>query len=85
MFNNLFNDPIIKQLSEAYLDILSEDHTQEQIDKLSVEELKALVSEYKDKVEMAKDEEEANKNKQELQMILDELKSREDNEEKSEE
>jgi len=85
MFNNFFNDPIIKQLSEAYLDILSEDHTQEQIDKLSVEELKALVSEYKDKVEMAKDEEEANKNKQELQMILDELKSREDNEEKSEE
>jgi len=85
MFNNLFNDPIIKQLSEAHLDILSEDHTQEQIDKLSVEELKALVSEYKDKVEMAKDEEEANKNKQELQMILDELKSREDNEEKSEE
>lgn len=85
MFNNFFNDPIIKQLSEAYLDILTEDHTQEQIDKLSVEELKALVSEYKDKVEMAKDQEELAKNKKELQMIMNELKSREDTEENSEE
>ena len=77
MFNNFFNDPIIKQLSEAYLEILSEDHTEEQLKQASTEELKALVSEYSDKVEATKDEQEADKYRKELQMIRDMIKSRE--------
>jgi hypothetical protein len=80
MFNNFFNDPIIKQLSEAYLEILSEDHTKEQLEEMDTDELKALVSEYSDKVEAAKDEEEAEKNRKELQMIRDIIKSREETE-----
>ena len=82
MFNNFFNDPIIKQLSEAYLEILSEDHTKEQLEEMDTDELKALVSEYSDKVEAAKDEEEAEKNRKELQMIRDIIKSREETEDK---
>jgi hypothetical protein len=78
MFNNFFNDPIIKQLSEAYLEIINEAHTEEELKQSSTEELKALVSEYSDKVEAAKDEEEAEKHRKELQMIRDILKSREE-------
>jgi hypothetical protein len=76
MFNNFFNDPIIKQLSDAYIDILKEDHTKEELMELDVDELRALMSEYSDKVEMAKDPEEAEKNKKELQMIRDILASK---------
>jgi hypothetical protein len=78
MFNNFFNDPIIKQLSEAYLEIINEAHTEEELKQSSTEELKALVSEYSDKLEAAKDEEEAEKHRKELQMIRDILKSREE-------
>ena len=78
MFNNFFNDPIIKQLSEAYLEIINEAHTEEELKQSSTEELKALVSEYSDKVEAAKDEKEAEKHRKELQMIRDILKSREE-------
>jgi hypothetical protein len=78
MFNNFFNDPIIKQLSEAYLEIINEAHTEEELKQSSTEELKALISEYSDKVEAAKDEEEAEKHRKELQMIRDILKSREE-------
>jgi hypothetical protein len=78
MFNNFFNDPIIKQLSKAYLEIINEAHTEEELKQSSTEELKALVSEYSDKVEAAKDEKEAEKHRKELQMIRDILKSREE-------
>ena len=78
MFNNFFNDPIIKQLSEAYLEIINEAHTEEELKQSSTEELKALVSEYSDKVEAAKDEKGAEKHRKELQMIRDILKSREE-------
>ena len=84
MFNNFFNDPIIKQLSEAYLDIISEDHTKEQLEKLDIDELKALASEYADKVEAAKDEKEKKKNREELHMIRTMISDREEQSDKDE-
>lgn len=77
MYDNIFtNDPIIKQLSQAYLDILNESHTRSELEQLDVNELKALVSEYSDKAEAAKDEMEAKKHRDELKVIKDILKSR---------
>ena len=66
MYNNFFNDPVIRQLSQAYLDILQEGHTREQLEKMDIDELKALASEYADKMESAKDEQEKQKHREEL-------------------
>jgi len=77
MFNNFFNDPIIKQLSDAYLDILRESHTREQLEKMDTDELKALASEYADKVDSSKDEDEKKKHREELHMIRTMISDRE--------
>lgn len=77
MFNNFFNDPIINQLSQTYLSMVNEDHSKEDLEKLDLDELKALVSEYSDKVESAKDEQEAEGYRKELKAIKDLIATKE--------
>ena len=84
MFNNFFNDPIIKQLSEAYLDIIQESHPREQLEKMDTDELKALASEYADKIEASKDEAEKKKHREELHMIRTMLSDRKEDSDKDE-
>ena len=76
MFNNFFNDPVIKQLSQAYVDMISEGHTREELEKLDIDELKALMSEYMDKVETTKDEKEAEEHREELAVIKELIASK---------
>lgn len=72
-----FNDPIIQELAKAYLNILSESHTHEELVKLSDSELKELVDEYTKKAAEAEGEEKEHHEKElaDIKSILASRKS----------
>jgi seryl-tRNA synthetase len=77
--DNLNND-IMQALAQAYLNMLAESHTHEQLMKLSVEKLKELKAEYVKKIGEAEGEEKE-KHQKELANIEDILASRKDDKE----
>jgi DNA-binding transcriptional ArsR family regulator len=81
--DNLNND-VMQQLAQAYMNMLAESHTHEQLMKLSVEKLKELKAEYVKKIGEAEGEEKE-KHQKELANIEDILASREDEKEEVEE
>jgi hypothetical protein len=77
--DNLNND-IMQALAQAYMNMLAESHTHEQLMKLSVEKLKELKAEYVKKIGEAEGEEKE-KHQKELANIEDILASRKDDKE----
>jgi hypothetical protein len=77
--DNINND-VMQQLAQAYMNMLAESHTHEQLMKLSVEKLKELKAEYVKKIGEAEGEEKE-KHQKELANIEDILASRKDDKE----
>lgn len=81
--DNINND-VMQQLAQAYMNMLAESHTHEQLMKLSVEKLKELKAEYVKKIGEAEGEEKE-KHQKELANIEDILASRKDDKDDKEE